>query len=336
MSTEVNTDSNMSVNSNTLELPAVSKKESQGFIEDLGKVRTFELKDLLERQEKLLSNKFVISKLVDKGEKLKAFKEKIIEELDHRNEIDNAARLLSKLNIAKDGKSAMNQLEWTGKYSEADTEEKIVELDSDDDEDPIKILAQPTGTGVHKKKIIHIPKEESLITPEDLERIESFNSSNSSDLEHVKRIVNIVENPNNEKSKEKFMPYKTTRSNVHDPMKEKARKKGKHWEVTAATPPHIIHGAVKCISINESMELQKEQAEKLSVIQLEHAAKRLAEKFEIHNIGSLPTTNLENYRTKANSDSESSAESADEDEEVYDEESIDKGRTVVYSVHNFT
>lgn len=47
----------MSVNSNTLELPAVSKKESQGFIEDLGKVRTFELKDLLERQEKLLSNK---------------------------------------------------------------------------------------------------------------------------------------------------------------------------------------------------------------------------------------------------------------------------------------
>lgn len=74
----------------------------------------------------------------------------------------------------------------------------------------------------------------------------------------------------------------------------------------------------------------------MQVIQLEHAAKRLAEKFEIHNIGSLPTTNLENYRTKANSDSESSAESADEDEEVYDEESIDKGRTVVYSVHNFT
>lgn len=36
----------------------------------------------------------------------------------------------------------MNQLEWTGKYSDADVEEKIVELDSDDDEDPIKILAQ--------------------------------------------------------------------------------------------------------------------------------------------------------------------------------------------------
>lgn len=124
---------------------------------------------------------------------------------------------------------------------------------------------QPTGTGVHKKKIIHLPKEESLIKPEDLERIESFKSSDPPDLEHVQHIISIVENPENEQVRSKFMPYKTTKSNVHDPMKEKVRKKGKHWENTAATPPLIVHGAVKCLNINESIQLQKEQAEKLTV-----------------------------------------------------------------------
>ena len=83
-----------------------------------------------------------ISKLRDKGKKIKDFREKIVREIERRNEVEEAARLLSKLNIAKDGKSAMNQLEWTGKYSENDMGEKIVELDSDDEEDPIKILAQ--------------------------------------------------------------------------------------------------------------------------------------------------------------------------------------------------
>ena len=52
--------------------------------------------------------------------------------------------MLSRLNIATEGKAAMNELEWTGKYTEAPKEkgEKIVELDSDDEEDPLKILAQ--------------------------------------------------------------------------------------------------------------------------------------------------------------------------------------------------
>lgn len=36
----------------------------------------------------------------------------------------------------------MNELEWTGKYSEQPRADKIVELDSDDEEDPLKILAQ--------------------------------------------------------------------------------------------------------------------------------------------------------------------------------------------------
>jgi len=67
-----------------------------------------------------------------------------LKELEHRNEMETAANLLSQLNIASIGKAAMTKLEWTGKYNDKNDENttKVVELDSDDEEDPLKILAQ--------------------------------------------------------------------------------------------------------------------------------------------------------------------------------------------------
>lgn len=35
------------------------------------------------------------------------------------------------------------------------------------------MISQPTGTGSHKKKIVHLPPEPSLIKSEDLEELES-------------------------------------------------------------------------------------------------------------------------------------------------------------------
>lgn len=83
-----------------------------------------------------------VSKLPDKGEKIKALRDKIEKVLEHRDAVEEAANLLSRLNLASEGKVAMNELEWTGKYNEANRTVKVVELDSDDEEDPLKILAQ--------------------------------------------------------------------------------------------------------------------------------------------------------------------------------------------------
>ena len=87
-------------------------------------------------------------------------------------------------------------------------------------------------------------------------------------IDHVRYIVNKVENPDNANKREPFKPYKTTKSNVHDPEKEKSReiRKTKHWEVTAATPPLIVHGAAKSLDIKESLRLQKDQAARLQVL----------------------------------------------------------------------
>lgn len=62
-----------------------------------------------------------------------------------------------------------------------------------------------------------------------------------------------------------FKPYKSSISNVHDPSKEKNRKKHKNWEITAATPPPSVHGPVREISIQDSLELQSLQNRQLKV-----------------------------------------------------------------------
>lgn len=111
--------------------------------------------------------------------------------------------------------------------------------------------------------------EESLIKPEDIAEIETF-KTDPLDTEHVKYIVDKVEKTQEVKKREPFKPYKTTKSNVHDPMKEKQRKLHKNWEVTAATPPLIVHGAAKVLNLNESLKLQKEQTEKLQVFNIFH------------------------------------------------------------------
>lgn len=120
---------------------------------------------------------------------------------------------------------------------------------------------------------------------------------------------------------------------MHDPEKEKHRKQNQHWEVTAATPPLIVHGAAKVINLNESLKLQKEQAEKLQEIQAKHAAERLAEQLGLRSVGPS-LENMGGYRLPDEKDSSSSSTSEGEEEnEVHDEEDNDKAGTVVFTVH---
>ncbi|KAF7395950.1 hypothetical protein HZH68_010000 [Vespula germanica] len=316
------------------DIPPPTKKENQGHIEDLANKSKIELEELLDRQNKMLTNKKFISILPDKGEKIIAFRDKLLNILNYQKEIDKAAVFLSRLNIASEGKAAMNELEWTGSYTKEVHKNKIIELDSDDEEeDPLKILAQPTGTGVHKKKIIPLQPVESLIKPEDLEEIASFENETSAEPIHVKYVIDKVEKSQekNQLKKEPFKPYKTSKSNVHDPEKEKERKYTKYWEITAATPPHIVHGAIKSLSLNESLQLQREHVKKLQEMQAKHAAERLTQQLGLHNIGYIPE-NVGDYRVHKAIKEDSSSSSESEEEEVHDEEDNDKRGTIVYTI----
>ncbi|XP_071845177.1 uncharacterized protein [Apostichopus japonicus] len=73
----------------------------QGDVGDLRKKTNFDLKELLRRQEKLLSNRSLLRNLPDGGAKLKSFVEKINVILDERGDVDGAAQLLDTLSLGE-------------------------------------------------------------------------------------------------------------------------------------------------------------------------------------------------------------------------------------------
>ena len=213
-----------------------------------------------------------IQKLPDKGEKISKFRSQLLEVLSQREDIDKTCELFSGLKIGKANVS--DELEWTGKYSETSHETQSLDSDDESDEDrsPLKILATQCGVGTYKKQHKIEEPDESLIKPEDLKDIESSVHSGVEGSEqdgnaYVKHLCDKVEKPN-EKKKEPFRPNHLAKVNSdgQSPNSLQVKKPvGPHWEVTAATPPQPIFGDVKLISLQESFQLQKEQAAKLKV-----------------------------------------------------------------------
>lgn len=217
--------------------------------------------------------------------------------------MDQAAELFSELNIVEKGVKAVTQMEWNnGKMNGDQVVVAADTLDSDDDEDehpdPLKIIAQSRQT-----KLVKIVKpEKTLITEADLAEINAMtaknvetNNSNSIphpvELEpHALLIINKDEEHNKGKTVKKFLPFKTTTSDVHSVEHEKERKHGKYWEVTAATPPTLRNSAAKPLSMHESIELERQHQEKLREQMEKQAEERLAARKKIisENISLLP------------------------------------------------
>lgn len=94
----------------------------------------------------------------------------------------------------------------------------------------------------------------------------SSTCSQNLDLDpHVHYLVDITETHVLPAQREKFKPYRTTVSNVHDPVQERQRKQGKHWENTAATPPAIQHNGTQLLTLMDSVEIQAQYLTKLKV-----------------------------------------------------------------------
>lgn len=213
-----------------------------------------------------------MAKLPDRGERITIFQDRILKEIHRRNEIDEAAAKFSDLNIASEGIKAVTALEWSsGKSTQPPSTDTVMDSDDDEDVDPLKILAQHRGV-----KVVKVAKaEESLITPADLAEIASFTTDKADHTKHSEYTQGPSLEPHavymcgidakNKDIKQKFKPYKTTVSNVHDVDKEKSRKLGPHWEVTAATPPILRNSEPTVLTLKESIEIQRQQFEKWKV-----------------------------------------------------------------------
>uniref|UniRef100_A0A336LZE8 CSON008498 protein n=1 Tax=Culicoides sonorensis TaxID=179676 RepID=A0A336LZE8_CULSO len=345
-----------------------SHSEGQTYRKNLKKLTKPELVEILEREEKLLKNKSKLNKLPDKGQKIREYYEKVQAELASRNEINLAAEQFSKLNIASVGQKALNNLEWTGDINPKKGVDVIVDSDDeviDENIDPLKIIANSNET----EKIIKVlPPEPSLITEEDLKEIESFKTEDvhvvQVGVQNKSRVTKLVQKMDDKtvidennlnkvaealephalylchieddkkvSPKPKFLPSRTTKSDVHNPTVENQRKSRKNWEPTAATPPLMKHPGVKALSLVESIEVQRQHFEYVKKIQEEQAKERLAQR-EIRARDRTLMDNLVNdapffsdYREKADSDEE---DEFDSDDEVYDEPEEKGG--VIYQI----
>lgn len=306
-----------------------------------------------------------LRKLPDKGQKIREYFEKVQAELASRNQMDEAAEQFSQLNIASVGRQAINNLEWTGH-----TRNTEVTVDSDDepddDTDPLKIIANANES----EKIVKVlPPEKPLITEEDLKEIDSFKTGVPSVVEvgiknktrfnkliqkmDVKAVQDenelnkaaeilephaiylcSIENEKPSSPKPKFLPGRTTKTDVHNPETEMARKVHRNWEATAATPPQLRNGSVKTLTLEESIEVQRHQIEHVKKVQEEQAKERLQQR-QIRTRDRTLMDNLVNdapffsdYRD--NNDSSDSEQEFNSDDEVHDEPEEKGG--VVYRV----
>ncbi|GAB0098712.1 DNA-directed RNA polymerase II subunit GRINL1A [Sergentomyia squamirostris] len=299
----------------SIKLTRPVNKSQEKVIPDLSKMTKPELLELRDRQSLLLRNKSRLQKLPDKGKRLQEMYEKIQKQLSQLDEIEEAARMFSELNIASRGKSALTNLEWTGKCK-AETDFLV---DSDDEEapDPLKVLAQ--SRNVEKK--VKVIKESRLITDEDLREIETFKrepqkselvvtelqsgdklkklrekyskppqsdesrstsslsgTSGTSAGELEPHAVFLCEKEQLSQIKSKFRPYQTTKSDVHNPETEMKRASDKKWDNTAVTPPLLKHPGVKMLSLQESIEIQMKKQEEIKILEQKKAEEKLLER----------------------------------------------------------
>ncbi|KAH8315022.1 hypothetical protein KR059_002066 [Drosophila kikkawai] len=289
-------------------IPGTSQVKEQ-HCKDLKTLTRVQLLEMRDRQGHYISSTKRLQQLPDKGKRLLDSYAGLLDEIRRRDEVEEATRLLSGLNIAEKGKVALNNLEWNGRTLDEGAHVDDI-LDSDDEEemDPLRIIAQGT---MHEKRVKVLPPPESLITAADLADIEelkkpahspdsalaghSDTSSQPAEIieqglpkeqrvdQHALYLIDKTEGSANPPAREKFRPFRTTTSNVHDPDKERVRKKGKHWEVTAATPPLIQHKEVQLVPLAESAALQLDFMQKIKEFRMQQAEQRLAKQTESRN-----------------------------------------------------
>lgn len=144
-------------------LPPPPKSEIDGKIENLSAKSVAELMEIRDRQLKLLSNKSFLNKLADKGAKIQELYDKIVSEIQAKQQVEQTCRLFNDMSISTD-KDSIQDVEWEGRIKRNEN----TYLDSDDDsepEDALHIISQSTH---NEKKVKVLKPEKALVTPEDL------------------------------------------------------------------------------------------------------------------------------------------------------------------------
>ena len=284
------------------DVPAVGKMsfEIARLREEIKTKNVPQLREILERQDRILNNPGLVKKLPDKGEKARSTKDMILKLINEKEKVDDLEEEMKKMKINTE------KMEWKGGL-----------LDSDDDSDPENEDSGKNPLSVLAQGIV--PK----VSSKAKSKVEVENDRDKSDLELF--AIREAEKVDNLPNKETFVPYKAAKTELSDETKcslqikpasaDNSKIRGRRPAVTTpAIPlPSVYNCETKQLSLAESMQLQQQQDRKLWDIQLKHAAEKLAAGKEIRDLNEVRIEGgqFEEYRDN-NEEEEQEEDSGDE------------------------
>ena len=284
------------------DVPAVGKMsfEIARLREEIKTKNVPQLREILERQDRILNNPGLVKKLPDKGEKARSTKDMILKLINEKEKVDDLEEEMKKMKINTE------KMEWKGGL-----------LDSDDDSDPENEDSGKNPLSVLAQGIV--PK----VSSKAKSKVEVENDRDRSDLELF--AIKEAEKVDNLPNKETFVPYKAAKTELSDETKcslqikpasaDNSKIRGRRPAVTTpAIPlPSVYNCETKQLSLAESMQLQQQQDRKLRDIQLKHAAEKLSAGKEIRDLNEVRIEGgqFEEYRDH-NEEEEQEEDSGDE------------------------
>jgi len=262
-------------------LPAVGKMshEIQSLRKQTESKSATELEEMVARQQKIVNNKRLLASLPDKGLKAKSKLDWLQAALEEKKGVESLSRAMGNLRLPD-----VNAMEW--KQKELRGEDQATE-------DTLRSLAE-------REVPRHAPPQTD---------------------EYVVHKVNALDQY---QTAHRFIPFNTAETagakEPHDPPPNKPRPASRHPEHrTPAIPlPETYKCQTKPLTLQESLVIQREQAERLRETVMKQAASRLAQSAKAAS--ALPPTNIVDTRWR-----ESRLDSDDDEAEVHDDEPEEGG-----------
>lgn len=289
---------------------------------DLSCKSTTELRELLERQEKLLKKTNFLQSLPDRGKKVQVFAEKLQQLIKERTDhvtISEINPLVVKNPVTQSKKLDNDQTNYKSGRDQYDKFRSIVEEESKSL--PRNSINDDTDSNSNSN-LYSIPVTRRVTLTElevQLDKME-ISSDKPSKYPAGEHILSVIEKTHNNR---KRSPLKLNRdlkiSSVEDlppkffypGKKNSAKKITSLWEETAVCPPKYKHSMAQEMSLQESMKLQEEQKKNQEEAQALFAAEKLAARLNIKMETFNPEGKDMSYREPEVIDSDDDPEEVD-------------------------
>ncbi|KAK3608172.1 hypothetical protein CHS0354_034129 [Potamilus streckersoni] len=292
----------------------------QGYLGNLQNKTTEELKDLLQRQEKLLQKRSFLSTLSDNGAKVEQFAKTLVDMIEEREKMaaqlhpmdftlektsGSSSTTTKVLGISKFRSSRVVKHEDTlsGLVIEHFSDSQNLEdVDSelgndltlcDDLEQNFENLSMKDKSSEHPKDVVHLYDiaEERAKQNALKQKKEHFKPNSTLKISKIEDLPPKFRHPQLHNSAKGNLCDQTVETNKADSGNEcrdgSSSRQGHHLESSleggdsSVSPPKYIFNKVKMISLQESVQLQKEHKAKQEELQAKIAAERLAQRLNI-------------------------------------------------------